>query len=409
MPIGSVKGIDITDDGQAVIEFSVDDDYAPLPDGTHATIRQSSQSGIANRYIDLTFPPRVASRERPARSTTAATSAPTTRRPRSTSTSSSTRSTRRRARRSRGSSRAGAPVRGQGKEANAGFQYLNPALSHLEPPLQRADPRHARPRALPRRLVAARHRARREARRPLLPRLAAQHDDDGARRARRPRSPTRSASCPPFMRQANTTFVNLRAALDDVDPLVDASKPVVRRARPVPRELRAARRRRASRRCATCAITIDRDGKDNDLIDLLELVPRRSPTSPSSPASARRRRAARRSTWARRAARSPNRPRRSRTRRPIIAFGRPYTPDLFGWFDDFSTTGAGFDAARRDAHADHIVFSRATRSGRARPAARPLPALPGRAEPRRPRRVERASARRSRRRSTASEEDRASD
>ena len=33
---------------------------------------------------------------------------------------------------------------------------------------------------------------------------------------------------PPFMRRANTTFVNLRAALDDVDPLVEASKPVAK-------------------------------------------------------------------------------------------------------------------------------------------------------------------------------------
>src|SRR5215213_11803929 len=48
VPIGSVKGIDITDDGHAVIEFSVDDDHSPLPVGTHATIRQFSQSGIAN-------------------------------------------------------------------------------------------------------------------------------------------------------------------------------------------------------------------------------------------------------------------------------------------------------------------------------------------------------------------------
>jgi phospholipid/cholesterol/gamma-HCH transport system substrate-binding protein len=52
-PIGSVKDIDITDEGQAVIEFSVEDDHSPLPEGTHATIRQFSQSGIANRYIDL--------------------------------------------------------------------------------------------------------------------------------------------------------------------------------------------------------------------------------------------------------------------------------------------------------------------------------------------------------------------
>src|SRR3712207_421742 len=33
--IGSVKNIDITDDGQAVIEFSVEDDHQPLPEGTH--------------------------------------------------------------------------------------------------------------------------------------------------------------------------------------------------------------------------------------------------------------------------------------------------------------------------------------------------------------------------------------
>src|SRR6185503_12785727 len=56
-PIGSVKDIDITDDGQAVIELEVGDDHSPLLQGTHATIRQYSQSGVANRYIDLTFPP----------------------------------------------------------------------------------------------------------------------------------------------------------------------------------------------------------------------------------------------------------------------------------------------------------------------------------------------------------------
>jgi hypothetical protein len=27
-----------------------------------------------------------------------------------------------------------------------------------------------------------------------------------------------------------------------------------------------------------------------------------------------------------------------------ISFARPYTTDFLGWFDDFSTTGGGFDA-----------------------------------------------------------------
>src|SRR6201996_9362416 len=53
---GSVKDIDITDDGQAVVTLKIDDEYAPLKRGTKATIRQQSLSGIANRYVDLTLP-----------------------------------------------------------------------------------------------------------------------------------------------------------------------------------------------------------------------------------------------------------------------------------------------------------------------------------------------------------------
>src|SRR5690349_5648590 len=55
-PIGSVKSLDITPNGLAVVTIGVKGKYAPLPQGTHATIRQASQSGIANRYVDLTLP-----------------------------------------------------------------------------------------------------------------------------------------------------------------------------------------------------------------------------------------------------------------------------------------------------------------------------------------------------------------
>ena len=56
-PIGSVTGIKITDDGQAEVKLKIKDEYTPLRRGTRAAIRQFSQSGIANRYIDLSFPP----------------------------------------------------------------------------------------------------------------------------------------------------------------------------------------------------------------------------------------------------------------------------------------------------------------------------------------------------------------
>ena len=56
VPIGSVEKIELTDDGQADVTLSIDDDHSPLPTGTRASIRQLSQSGIANRFVDLTFP-----------------------------------------------------------------------------------------------------------------------------------------------------------------------------------------------------------------------------------------------------------------------------------------------------------------------------------------------------------------
>ena len=56
VPVGSVDSIKITEDGQAEVEMSIKDDHQPLHVGTQA-IRQSSLSGIANRYIDLKLPP----------------------------------------------------------------------------------------------------------------------------------------------------------------------------------------------------------------------------------------------------------------------------------------------------------------------------------------------------------------
>src|SRR3712207_1670942 len=53
---GTVEEIEVTPDGQAVITLKIDEDYAPLKIGTHATIRQASLSGIANRYIELQLP-----------------------------------------------------------------------------------------------------------------------------------------------------------------------------------------------------------------------------------------------------------------------------------------------------------------------------------------------------------------
>jgi phospholipid/cholesterol/gamma-HCH transport system substrate-binding protein len=55
--VGVVKHIELTDDGRAEVEMELDDTVAPLRQGTTATIRQSSQSSAAGRYIDLQLAP----------------------------------------------------------------------------------------------------------------------------------------------------------------------------------------------------------------------------------------------------------------------------------------------------------------------------------------------------------------
>jgi phospholipid/cholesterol/gamma-HCH transport system substrate-binding protein len=146
---------------------------------------------------------------------------------------------------------------------------------------------------------------------------------------------------PDFLRQANTTFVDLRFALDEVDPLVDASKPVARELQPFLRELRPfARDARPTIRDLNDIVL--KGGKDNDLYDLVRTFPplassalatkNRTVDAGGGPKNVGRTRGA-----------FPELSQALRDSTPIIAFGRPYTPDLFGWFDDFSNTG-GYDA-----------------------------------------------------------------
>ena len=51
--VGSITDIDLNESAQAVITMELEDDIAPLHEGTEATIRATSLSGIANRYVSL--------------------------------------------------------------------------------------------------------------------------------------------------------------------------------------------------------------------------------------------------------------------------------------------------------------------------------------------------------------------
>jgi phospholipid/cholesterol/gamma-HCH transport system substrate-binding protein len=172
---------------------------------------------------------------------------------------------------------------------------------------------------------------------------------------------------PSFMRQANTTFVDLRFALDDVDPLVDASKPVAPKLNELLGELRPfADDARPTIR--DLADIVFQRGRDNDLYDLQQTFPpvaemaldeqvRRTDFG-AGPKNVGRVRGA-----------FPEIRRASIDALPSIAFGRPYTPDLMGWWDDFSATG-GYDAAGNASRA-FTVFNAFSLTGNA-PALVPL-------------------------------------
>jgi phospholipid/cholesterol/gamma-HCH transport system substrate-binding protein len=351
VPIGSVKSIDITDGGRAVIEFSVDDDHSPLPEGTHVTIRQFSQSGIANRYIDLTFPPAAESKGRTLpdgayigedKTTTAVdldelfnTLDPPTRKALQGFF--------------KGQARQFA---GAGKQANVGFHYLNPALStssRFFNELSKDTP------ALERFLVDSSS---------LVTNLAEKRDQLSSLISNLSTTTTALASqkqaladsiteLPPFMRRANSTFVNLRATLDDLDPLVQASKPVAVRLGPFLNDARALAAD-AKPTVRDLSVTINRAGKSNDLIDLLNSFPKladiavetkRRTASPGGKAI---------DVGVTKGS-LPESTEAFKASAPSISIGRPYTPDFFGWFDDFSTTGAGFDALGAMARG-HLVY-----------------------------------------------------
>ena len=348
--IGSVKDIEITDDAQADITFSIEDGYAPLPLGTRATIRQLSQSGLANRYVDLTFPNGGGGEEIPdggrigADETTTAvdldelfdTLDPKTRKALQGFFKGQARQ-----------------FRGRGNQARAGIHYLNPALatsSRLFGELTHDTPVLERFLVDSSKLVGA-LAERRDDLAGLVGNLNETTRALGNQKAALAESIER---LPPFMRRANTTFVNLRAALDDVDPLVDASKPVAKLLGPFLNEARAFAAD-AEPTIADLNAALRRAGPANDLIDFVRSVP-----ALADIAVVRKQRSVSPGGTAVDVGdvdgAFPETVRAFQAGTPEIALGRAYTTDFMGWFDDFSQTSPGYDALGALARG-HISFA----------------------------------------------------
>jgi phospholipid/cholesterol/gamma-HCH transport system substrate-binding protein len=326
--VGTVEDLSISENGEALVRFTVDEEYAPLRRGTRAMIKQTSLSGIANRYVDLHLGPADGAEiEDGGRLSTTETETaveidqffsifdPKTRQALKDTV--------------KGSADL---LRGRGQEINRSVKYLNPALStgtRLFRELSRDEPLLERFLIDSGRFVNALAK-RRDDVRGLVSNANTTFRALGNQQAALAES---VELLPPFMRRANTTFVNLRNALDDVDPLVDVSIPAVRRLGPFLDDARAFAAD-AEPTIRDLSLTIRRRGDANDLIELMHSFP---PLSRAALDPRRVNGAVRRGAF-------PEAEEALTDSSETFALLRPYTPDLVGWFEDFSGTGA-YDAA----------------------------------------------------------------
>ena len=337
--VGTVKKIALTGDGQARVTLKINDSSAPLREGTRAVIRQASLSGIANRYVDLQLPPgdETNTDEIPNGGNIGIDETVT-----AVDLDQIFNLLDPVARVGVQDFFKNSALQFGGKEAEQRrvYRYLNPALStssRLFGELNRDSPLLSRFLTDSAKTVNA-LAERRDDLSALTANLNQTFTALGNERLALAESVSR---LPGFMRQANTTFVDLRATLDDVDPLVEASKPVARKLEPFLNELRPlANDARPTVR--DLSEIVFQPGPDNDLDDLQQTFPplastaldtkRRKVDQGGGPQDVGRVRGA-----------FPEMVEALRETAPLFAFSRLYTPDLTGWFDDFSTTGS-YDA-----------------------------------------------------------------
>ncbi len=323
-PIGSVSSIVLTPHGQAQLTLAISDPtFRPLRQGTEATVRQTSLSGIANRYIDLRLGPEAAPRipNNGVIGTTNTTSAvdldqlfntldaPTLKGLQAVIQGSASQ------------------YAGRGREAQVGWAYLNPSIASSSMLFREVNRDSSR---FTKFIVASSNLFTAISRRSadvsgLVQNLAT---TTGALAAQRTALGESIQRLPGFMRLANTTFVNLRRALDDLTPLVNVSKPVAPKLEQLLVQLRPLVQE-AVPTVGELSAVVHRPGPNNDVTDLTRLgVPLAAVTVDPVKANGERRPGA-----------FPQSTVALNDFTPELATARPYAVDLTGWFEGFSHPG----------------------------------------------------------------------
>ncbi|HEX6651926.1 MAG TPA: MlaD family protein [Thermoleophilaceae bacterium] len=316
-PVGKISDIELDDRGNAVVTLKVDDTVAPLHEGTTATIRASSLSGIANRYVSVKPGPN--SNEKIADGGhigSDETSAPVDLDALFNSLDAKTREGLKNFIRGTGDQ-----YDTRGVEAGQSIQYFAPFLDSTS--------RLTKEVALDQEVLTRFLRDGAD----TVSAIAERRDDltdlvgntNATMRAIGDESTSLQRALellPDTLRKANTTFVNLRTTLDDLDQLTAVSKPNTKELAPFLRALRPLVHD-ARPTIADLALLIRAPGQNNDLIELTAKQPRLAELTASV---------------------FPRAIRALDRTDPVIEYARGYTPDLTAWLTKFGQVTSYYDA-----------------------------------------------------------------
>jgi phospholipid/cholesterol/gamma-HCH transport system substrate-binding protein len=316
--VGKISDIELDDRANAVITMRFDDgDFTPLHQGTTATIRAASLTGITNRYVSVKPGPN--SNEKIADGGHIGadeTSAPVDLDTLFNSLDAKTRAGLRNFIRGTGDQ-----YDTRGTEAGESIRYFAPFLDSTS--------RLTREVALDQQVLTRFLNDGAD----TVSAIAERRDDltnlvsntNATMRAVGDESASLQRALellPSTLRKANTTFVNLRTTLDDLDELVNVSKPNTKELAPFLKALRPAVHD-ARPTIADLAQLIRAPGPNNDLIELTAKQPRLAELT---------------ATVFPRAIRTLDRT------DPIVEYIRGYTPDLSAWLTKFGQITAYYDA-----------------------------------------------------------------
>ena len=326
-PVGSVDSIELTEDNQAEVEITVDQE---LHEGTTAVVRATSLSGVANHYVAVSPGPDNAPKI-PSGGTLASDKTTT---PVDLDQLFDTFDARTR-RGLQGVIQGFAETyAGKGPQANETYKYFAPALSSTDRLLRElsSDQRVFTNFVVDSSKVVTAIAERRDDLTDLVSNanvaLGAIADQNTAFDAS-------LRELPPTLRQANTTFVNLRATLDDLDPLVNTSKRATKNLEPFLKKLRPVARR-AVPVFGDLARAALLPGPNNDLGDLVkDLVPLHRRGAPASRSGIRALNAS----------------------QPTITFARPYGPDLIGSIGKLGAVSGYYDGDGNYARVQAAAFN----------------------------------------------------